>query len=225
MRLSNLRPPGRLFALYPKGTFLLVGALLGAGLLLAGPACDSRVEDEPEPVDLPAGTFEVTLDGAKDMTLSGEAGFFNFDLTLPDSLDIPLPGGGSPFVVSLTPDLTPDGETGPRPMIQLQRLSGGRPSEGEYSVVPTSLANFAVSVTTGGEVYQPQNGTVEVVSSSKEKLTARIDARLTPGFRSDGSGETLRVEGAFHAVRDTSLDGSGFAFPSRAAAERRSPAQ
>lgn len=147
--------------------------LFAVAALLLMPACDSGGDDEPEAVDLPPGTFEATLEGAEDTRLSGEAGFFNFDLALPDSLDIPLPGGNSTFVVNLAPDV----DAGPSPLIQLQRLSGGRPSEGEYSVVPTSLTNVAVGVTVEGVAYQPQDGTVEVISSSEEALTGRIDAR------------------------------------------------
>jgi hypothetical protein len=200
----------------------LLALLMGAGLLLATPACDSDVEDDgPEPVDLAPGTFDVTLDGAADETLSGEAGFFTFDLGFADSLEVPIPGGAeSPFVVNLAPE----GESGPRPLIQLQRLSGGQPSEGTYSAVPTRLTNVAMSATVGGVAYQPQDGTVEVVSSSEEALTGRIDARLAPFFEGSEEGEALHVEGAFHAVRDTSLDRGGLGFSGRRAAPR-SPAQ
>jgi len=186
----------------------LLALLMGAGLLLATPACDSDVEDDgPEPVDLAPGTFDVTLDGAADETLSGEAGFFTFDLGFADSLEVPIPGGAeSPFVVNLAPE----GESGPRPLIQLQRLSGGRPSEGTYSAVPTRLTNVAVSATVGGVAYQPQDGTVEVVSSSEEALTGRIDARLAPFF--EGSERRCMWRGPFTpcATRRSIEAGWGF---------------
>jgi hypothetical protein len=176
--------------------------LLACGVLVATPACDSGDdEDAPGPVNLPPGTFEVAFEGATDTTLEGAATY-----------QIDTRRGQPDFVVNLSAEPAQTDFTA----ITLVRPGVSEvPPPGAYSAAVQIIVT--VIQTSGFNVSTSTGGTVHIAAVEEDALTGRLDVQVSNLI----SGAKTSVQGAFHAVRDTSSVAAAASVRTRAAFEQR----